>query len=77
LDTYIFTSATATAFTIDPTGLNLPDSPGPWQYIRKAGEGELRGREIEELMHPLQAQGYAVINLTAQRRPHARFRLAR
>ena len=76
MDSYVFISATATAFTIDPAGLNLPASPGPWQYIRKAGEGELRGREIEELRHALQTEGYAVISLTAQRPANARFRLA-
>jgi hypothetical protein len=62
MDCYVFVSATATAFTIDPAGFNLPTHRGPWHYIRKAGDGELRRREIQEVMQGLQTDGLVVIN---------------
>jgi hypothetical protein len=63
LDCYVFVSATATAFTTDPAGFNLPNHRGPWHYIRKAEERELRRREKQEVMQGLQTDGLAVINM--------------
>lgn len=62
MDCYVFVSTTATAFTTDPAGFNLPAYRGPWHYIRKAGDGELRRREIQEVMQGLQTDGLVVIN---------------
>lgn len=62
LDCYVFVSTTATAFTTDPAGLNLPVYRGPWHYIRKAGDGELRRREAQEVMQGLRADDLVVID---------------
>jgi hypothetical protein len=62
VDCYIFVSTDATAFTIDRTGDNLPGHRGPWRYVRKAGEQELRGPEEIEVMWGLRVDGFAITN---------------
>jgi hypothetical protein len=60
---YVFVSTTATAFTIDAAGFNLPAQRGPRHYIRKAGDAELRrGEEAQEVIQGLRADGLVVIN---------------
>jgi len=76
LDCYVFVSATATAFTTDSAGSNLPGDQGPWHYVRQAGEGELRRQEAQELMRALQTEGFAIISgvRRSKRLPALRFR---
>ena len=62
VDCYVFISTTATAFTTDHTGDNLPTNRGPWCYIRRAGHRQLRRSEITEVIRALQADGFAILS---------------
>jgi hypothetical protein len=59
---YVFISTTATAFTMDHTGDNLPTNRGPWCYVRRAGDQQLRRSEITEVIRGLQADGFAIVS---------------
>jgi hypothetical protein len=69
MDCYVFANPNAAAFTSDHTGDNLPDNLGPWRYVRKAGDGELRRLEANIVMRGLRSDGLAIINCQIQRRP--------
>ena len=62
VDCYIFVSGTFTAFTVDHSGDNLPNDPGPWRYVRRAGDRELRRSEVIEVKRGLRVDGLAIIN---------------
>lgn len=62
MDCYIFVSRTATAFTADHTGDNLPKDQGPWRYVRKAGDRELRHTEVMEVERGLRVDGFAIVD---------------
>jgi hypothetical protein len=68
MDCYVFVSPNAAAFTTDHTGDNLPDNLGPWQYVRKVGDGELRRLEANIVIRGLRSDGLAMINQKVQRR---------
>jgi hypothetical protein len=61
VDCYVFISTNVTAFTKDRVGDNLPIDRGPWYYVRKAGERELRRSEVIEVTRGLRADGFAIV----------------
>jgi hypothetical protein len=63
VDCYVFVSSDATAFTTDPAGVNLPADQGPWCYVRKANDRQLRRPEAKEVIHGLRADGWAIVNV--------------
>jgi hypothetical protein len=67
MDCYVFVSQNAAAFTTDHTGDNLPNNLGPWRYVRKAGDGELRRPEANVVMRGLQSDGLAIIKAPSER----------
>jgi hypothetical protein len=62
VDCYVFVGTNATAFTTEYTGDNLPLDRGPWRYVRKVGDRELRRSEEAEVMRGLRADGFAIVN---------------
>jgi hypothetical protein len=59
---YVFVSTNATAFTMDHAGANLPADQGPWCYVRKANDRQLRRPEATEVIRGLRADGLAIVN---------------
>jgi hypothetical protein len=60
VDCYVFVSKNATAFTTDRAGHKLPADQGPWCYVRKANDRQLRRPEATGVIQGLRADCLAI-----------------